>query len=181
MVFCYQNCSDLLWEKIVQVIEKNFWNSRLKAENFQKFWDHSNNSFKQWKVRTIFGKVHIFWEGHKILHNLPRTFDCMYCSQKLGEDFAKFCGLLRIYELYQKLFWPFTVWINCSSDLKIFANSWPSASNLQSFFRSLEQFFLAVGQNNFGNKIPFFQVEIKKNCDWNCRSSYYTRPVDSTP
>ena len=24
MVFCYQNCSDLLWEKIVLVIEKNF-------------------------------------------------------------------------------------------------------------------------------------------------------------
>ena len=35
MVFC----SDLLWEKIVLVIEKNFWNSRLKAENLQKFWD----------------------------------------------------------------------------------------------------------------------------------------------
>ena len=33
MVFCYQNCSDLLWEKIVLVIEKNFWNSRLMAEN----------------------------------------------------------------------------------------------------------------------------------------------------
>ena len=31
--------------------------------------------------------------------NLPLTFDCMYCSQKKGEDFAKFCGLLRIYEL----------------------------------------------------------------------------------
>ena len=27
-------------------------------------------------------KVHIFWEGHKILRNLPLTFDCMYCSQK---------------------------------------------------------------------------------------------------
>ena len=40
MVFCYQNCSDLLWEKIVLVIEKNFWNSRLKAENLQNFWDH---------------------------------------------------------------------------------------------------------------------------------------------
>ena len=40
IVFCYQNCSDLLWEKIVIVIEKNCWNSRLKAENFQKFWDH---------------------------------------------------------------------------------------------------------------------------------------------
>ena len=40
LVFCYQNCSDLLWEKTVLVIEKNFWNSRLKAKNLQKFWDH---------------------------------------------------------------------------------------------------------------------------------------------
>ena len=24
MVFCYQNCSDLLWGKIVLVVEKNF-------------------------------------------------------------------------------------------------------------------------------------------------------------
>ena len=38
--FCYQNCYDLLWEKIVLVIEKNFWNSRLKAEKLQNFWDH---------------------------------------------------------------------------------------------------------------------------------------------
>ena len=43
MVFCYQNCSDLVREKIVLVIEKNFWNSRLKAENLQKFWDHWSN------------------------------------------------------------------------------------------------------------------------------------------
>ena len=54
---------------------------------------------------------------------------------------------------YQKLFWPFTVWINCSSDLKIFENSRPSASNFKSFSRSLEQFFLTVGQYNFGNKL----------------------------
>ena len=38
MVFCLQNCSDLLWEKIVLVIEINFWNLWLKAENLQKFW-----------------------------------------------------------------------------------------------------------------------------------------------
>ena len=37
MVFCYQTCSDLLWEKIVLVIEKNFWNSRLKARIFKFF------------------------------------------------------------------------------------------------------------------------------------------------
>ena len=60
MVFSYQNCSDLLWEKIVPVIEKNFWNSRLKPENFQKFWDHLNILFKQWKVRTIFGNRMLF-------------------------------------------------------------------------------------------------------------------------
>ena len=40
MVFCCKNCSHLLWEKIVLVIKKNFWNSRLKAENLQNFWDH---------------------------------------------------------------------------------------------------------------------------------------------
>ena len=60
MVFCYQNCSDLLWEIIVLVNEKNFWNLRLKAENFQNFWDHLNNLFKQWKVRTIFGNRMLF-------------------------------------------------------------------------------------------------------------------------
>ena len=52
MVFCYQNCSDLLWDKIVLVIEKNFWNLRLKAKNLQK--DHQNNLFEQWKDRTFF-------------------------------------------------------------------------------------------------------------------------------
>ena len=56
---------------------------------------------------------------------------------------------------YQKLFWPFTVWIHSSSDLKIFENSRTSASNFNSFYRSIEQFFLTVGQNNFDYKIPF--------------------------
>ena len=37
MVFCYQNCSDLLWKKIVLVNEKNVWNLRLKAKNLQNF------------------------------------------------------------------------------------------------------------------------------------------------
>ena len=48
------------------------------------------------------------------------------------------------------------LWINCSSDLKNFENSRPSASDFKSFSWSLEQFFLTVGQNNFGNKIPIF-------------------------
>ena len=37
---------------------------------------------------------------------------------------------------------------------KIFTNSRPSASNFQ-VFDHLEQFFLSLYQNNFGNKIEF--------------------------
>ena len=48
----------------------------------------------------IFIKVHIFWEGHKILRNLHRRFDQYYIGQIYSGDFAKFGGLLRIYELY---------------------------------------------------------------------------------
>ena len=38
------------------------------------------------------------------MRNLPLTFDYSTYSRKLGEDFAKFCGLLRIYELYECAF-----------------------------------------------------------------------------
>ena len=51
MVFCYENCSDILWEKSVLVIEKNFWNSRLKAKILR--------SLEQF-VQTVKGKNH-FW------------------------------------------------------------------------------------------------------------------------
>jgi hypothetical protein len=52
MVFCHYNCSDLLWEKNVLVIKKNFWNSRLKASNmYQKFFLYQT-FFSQY-VRTI--------------------------------------------------------------------------------------------------------------------------------
>ena len=67
---------------------------------------------------------------------------------------------------YQQLFWPFTVWINCSSDLKKISNSRPSASNFKTFSRSLEQFFLTVGRNNFGNKIPFTIPQIRSCQIW---------------
>ena len=59
--------------------------------------DHSAVGHKsQFKVV----KVHIFWEGHTILRNLGQLFDWQYIGQKIGGDFAKFCGLLKIYELY---------------------------------------------------------------------------------
>ena len=47
----------------------------------------------------LFVKVHIFGEGHKMLRNLHQLFVLCTASQIIGGDFAKFCGLLRIYEL----------------------------------------------------------------------------------
>ena len=57
-------------------------------------WDHERRTLP---LRL---KVHIFWEGHKILRNLHQLFVQCTDSQIIGGDFAKFCGLLRIYELY---------------------------------------------------------------------------------
>ena len=55
-----------------------------------------------WKL--LIDKVHIFWEGHKILWNLHQLFALWTASQIIGGDFAKFFGLLRIYELYIRNF-----------------------------------------------------------------------------
>ena len=40
------------------------------------------STFKALKQKGLPFKVHISWEGHKILQNLHLTFDCMYYSQK---------------------------------------------------------------------------------------------------
>ena len=55
---------------------------------------------------------------------------------------------------------------HCLNKLFKLSQSWPSASNFKSFSRSLEHFFLTVGQNNFGSKIPFlFVIQIGKMCN----------------
>ena len=56
-------------------------------------------------------KVHIFWEDHKFLRNLHRKFVLCSNGQIYGRDFAKFCGLLRIYELYPDIFLS-EIWVS---------------------------------------------------------------------
>ena len=73
-----------------------FYTKTLAMLNLEHYFFFPN---KNWIKVWQYFKVHIFWKGHKILWNLPLTFDWHYIGQKLGEDFAKFCGLLRIYEL----------------------------------------------------------------------------------
>ena len=71
------------------------------------------------------------------------------CSYEIWETYRK---KLKMHSI-SNIGLTFQCLLNCSTDLKIFANSQPSASNFKSFSRSLEHFFLALGQNNFGNKI----------------------------
>ena len=47
---------------------------------------------KQWKKV----KVHIFWEGHKILRNLHHRFVLCSNGQIYGGDFAKFVAFLKL-------------------------------------------------------------------------------------
>ena len=49
-------------------------------------------------LRILFISSYI--EGHKILRNLHQLFVLCTASQIIGGDFAKVCGLLRIYEPY---------------------------------------------------------------------------------
>ena len=54
------------------------------------------------------------------------------------------------------MFWPFTAWIDCSSDLKNFAKFSAFSLESQKFFSISRFFFLTVDQNNFDNKILIF-------------------------
>ena len=72
--------------------------------------------------------------------------------------------------------WPFNVWTTCFSYLKIFANSWPSASNFKSLSQSLEHFFLTVGRNNFGNKITIPNLKKKQ-----CSNLHWNKNISASP
>ena len=52
------------WYFVTKIVltycEKNFWNSRLKAENLKFFLRSLNNFFKQRKARTMFGNRMFF-------------------------------------------------------------------------------------------------------------------------
>ena len=57
----------------------------------------------------------------------------------------------------QKLYCPLTIWINCSSDLKNFANSMP-ASNFKSFFSITSRWEQFWYQNTKSTKYHFFGI-----------------------
>ena len=83
LVFCYQNWSDLLWEKIVLY------------SDWKKNWDHLNNLFKQWKVRTIF--------GNRILFQLvPGCFSYLIIQNNWNSNWKKLSGFRNMQEKLEK-------------------------------------------------------------------------------
>ena len=63
---------------------------------------------------------------------------------------------------YQNLFCPFTVGINCSSELNNF-QIFGLQTRISKVFFDNQNFFFAIGQNNFGNKMPICMANIVCN------------------
>ena len=60
MVYSFQNWFDILWEKNVLVIEKNFCNSRLKAKNMQEKLEKKSLNFL-WMRKNLIGENNVFY------------------------------------------------------------------------------------------------------------------------
>ena len=78
----------------IKVYQNSLKSSHVNGEDgweISIFWEQSD--FSKTKILTqttqIF-KVHIFWEGHKILHNLHLRFDHYYIEQIYSGDFTNF-------------------------------------------------------------------------------------------
>ena len=107
---------------IIQVMYINEVFSTLDASGCH-IWNHFHNWYKHcllihlelWSFQACFSKfnpilwnlyeiystkVHMFWEGLKFLRNIHCRILLCSNGQIYGGGFAKFCGLLRIYELY---------------------------------------------------------------------------------
>ena len=124
MVFCYQNCSDLLWEKIVLVIEKKLLKFKAEGRKFSKIL----RSLEQF-IQAVKGQNN-FCEQNAFL-------TCPACFGKVKK--VKNCSD--------------TVWINRSSDLKNFAISWPTALNFKSFFSITKGQLISKGNFNDFNSL----------------------------
>ena len=106
-------------------------------------------------------KVHIFWEGHKILRNLHRRFVLCSASQIYSRKFAKFCGLLRIYEL---LLWSFHWYLIKDVIISTFVRLWLSVNlsgwNLLLFLYFHSRIRILTAD---GDEVSYFGYYTKKN------------------
>ena len=84
----------------------------------------------------------MFLNPNIFFFNLNSDCSIIWDLRNLQEHVKKAFG-------YQKLFWPFTVWINCSSDFKSFENFQPSYSVFKSFSHSGSEQFLVTKYQSY--------------------------------
>ena len=81
MVFCYQNCSDLLWEKICSSDREQFLKFEAEGQEFSKVLISVEKKNDQWKVRTIFETEHF----SNLLQEVPirsNTLEQLKCQME---------------------------------------------------------------------------------------------------
>ena len=122
-----------LWAKAnfyvlkVKILQPN-WHYSVQTEG--RKWSHAI-TYEKWE--TLFSNFSCMFLNPNIFSNLD-----LHCSNL--SDMRNLQVQVKKAFCYQKLFWPFTVWINCSSDLKKISNSRPSTSNFKiSLFSNLEK------------------------------------------
>ena len=108
----------------------------------------------------------LFFSNFSCMFLNPNSFSNLNSNCSNLVDMRNLQGQVKKAFCYQKLFWPFIVWISCSNDLKQFANSWPSAFDF--------------------NEIPFLEYIIVQcnfsESDSNCRESYlFEQKLDLEP
>ena len=128
-------------------------------------------------VVTHMGPSYLIHENNTYLSTETMQIDQDYWKKTIDDKKKSRYNYRKSFEFRcaHKFWWMVFCYQNCSDLLwekknvlvieKIFWNSWPSASNFKFFSRSLAQFFLTVGQNNFDNKIPFISF-YDKNSHW---------------
>ena len=122
-IFCWSNKSQ---RRPIFCFEWEMWSSirrptRIYIWRNRNWW--SCLSLDGWTCLQItrngfrLVKVHIFWEGHKILQNLHPTFDWHYIEQKILQNFVAFSEYMNLtspnvqYQIKRNSFdvWPVLV------------------------------------------------------------------------
>ena len=110
-------------------------------------------------------EVHIFWKGHKILRNLHQSFFLCTASQIIGGDFTKFCGLLRIYELYigtKVGFWTSLIWLYLFAVYIVTHNvshkCWRNVEISTIIVQYHDEYFCNTFKALYGSKIQYFNI-----------------------
>ena len=115
-------------------------------------------------------QVDVFWKHTKLKINLMYFWSPYTDIRKI--DILAALPIGRNSILLPKLFWT-NVRKKISSDKEKLWKFEAEVREFAKFLRSLEQFFLTVGQNNFGSKIPLFPSPHKFDCK--CKCFFYVK------